>query len=50
MSFRRIPIEFYEKLGFEDTGKRWTDEKFTMASGATFPEMELRIKGTDSLK
>jgi|AntRauTorckE6833_2_1112554.scaffolds.fasta_scaffold33082_2 ribosomal protein S18 acetylase RimI-like enzyme len=43
-------IEFYEKLGFEDTGKRWTDEKFTMASGATFPEMELRIKGTDSLK
>lgn len=43
-------IEFYEKLGFEDTGRRWTDEKFTMASGATFPEMELKIKGTDSLK
>jgi ribosomal protein S18 acetylase RimI-like enzyme len=38
-------IEFYKRLGFEDTGRRWTDEKFKMKSGATFPEMELMIKG-----
>lgn len=43
-------IEFYKKLGFEDTGRRWTDEKFKMKSGATFPEMELKIKGTNSHK
>lgn len=43
-------IEFYKRLGFEDTGRRWTDEKFKMKSGAMFPEMELKIKGTDSLK
>ncbi len=36
-------IEFYKRLGFEDTGRRWTDEKFKMKSGATFPEMEMRI-------
>lgn len=40
-------IEFYKRLGFEDTGRRWTDEKF---KGALFPEMELKIKGVDSLK
>ena len=41
-------IKFYKRLGFEDTGRRWTNEKFTMKSGATFPEMELVIKGTSS--
>lgn len=41
-------IVFYKRLGFEDTGRRWTDERFTMKSGATFPEMEMKIKGSDS--
>lgn len=38
-------IAFYRQLGFKDTGRRWTDEKFKMKSGATFPEMEMSIKG-----
>lgn len=36
-------IEFYKRLGFKDTGKRWNDEKFKMKSGATIPEMEMVI-------
>ncbi|MDQ5962479.1 MAG: hypothetical protein QG653_286 [Patescibacteria group bacterium] len=43
-------IEFYKRLGFEDTGKRWTDEKFKMKSGATFPEMEMKIAGSNNSK
>ncbi len=50
VTYNTNAIEFYKRLGFEDTGRRWTDEKFTMKSGATFPEMELVIKGTDYLK
>lgn len=38
-------IEFYKKLGFCDTGKRLTDERFRMKSGAILPEMEMVIKG-----
>ncbi len=37
-------IEFYKKLGFVDTGKRWRDEKFKMKSGTTIPEMEMVIR------
>jgi ribosomal protein S18 acetylase RimI-like enzyme len=37
-------INFYKKIGFEDTGKRFTDERFRMKSGAIIPEMELIIK------
>ena len=37
-------IGFYEKLGFEDTGKRWKDDKFKMKSGAMMPEMEMVIR------
>ncbi len=37
-------IEFYKKLGFVDTGKRFTDEHFRMKSGAVLPEMEMIIK------
>jgi ribosomal protein S18 acetylase RimI-like enzyme len=35
-------IKFYEGLGFVDTGKRMSDPKFTMKSGAIIPEMEMR--------
>lgn len=34
-------IKFYERLGFVDTGKRFTDPKFTMKSGSVIPEMEM---------
>jgi len=37
-------ISFYESLGFEDTGKRWRDEKRRMKSGAIQTEAEMVIK------
>lgn len=37
-------INFYKKLGFVDTGKRFSDERFRMKSGAILPEMEMRLK------
>jgi len=39
-------INFYKKLGFVDTERRWSDEKFKMKSGAVIPEMEMMRKGT----
>lgn len=45
VTYNTNAIEFYKKLGFEDTGKRFSDEKFTMKSGAIMPEMEMIIKG-----
>ncbi len=38
-------IEFYKKLGFKDTGKRFSEERFKMKSGAVIPEMEMILKG-----
>jgi ribosomal protein S18 acetylase RimI-like enzyme len=45
--YNQNAIDFYTRLGFEDTGKRWKDEKFTMKSGVQIPEMEMvkRVKG-----
>ncbi len=40
-------IAFYKKLGFADTGRRFSDEKFRMKSGAMIPEMEMILKTTD---
>ena len=37
-------IEFYKKLGFEDTGKRFEEERHRMKSGSIIPEMEMAIK------
>jgi len=37
-------IEFYKKLGFQDTGRRFSYEKHRMKSGAILPEMEMVIK------
>lgn len=34
-------IGFYKRLGFKETGKTWSDEKFRMKSGAIFTETEL---------
>lgn len=47
-TYNQKAISFYEKLGFVDTGKRWSDEKWRMKSGATIPEMELVIKANNS--
>jgi len=35
-------IQFYGGLGFADTGKRMSNAKFKMKSGAVIPEMEMR--------
>ena len=40
-------ISFYKKLGFEDTGKRFTGEKLRMKSGVTIPEMGMIIRATE---
>lgn len=37
-------IAFYQKLGFVDTGKRFSDERFKMKSGSVIPEMEMILK------
>ena len=34
---------FYEKSGFKDTGKRTTNPKLRMKSGAIIPEMEMML-------
>lgn len=43
-TYNKNTIEFYKKLGFVDTGKRFTDDKFTFKSGTKLPEMEMVIK------
>jgi hypothetical protein len=37
-------IAFYKKLGFIETGRRFTNEKTRMKSGSIIPEMEMVIK------
>ncbi len=39
-------IGFYSKIGFVDSGRRYTDERFQMNSGARIPEMDLVISAT----
>lgn len=34
-------IKFYEKLGFTDTGERFTEERHKMKNGAYIPEMRM---------
>ncbi len=36
-------IEFYNRLGFKDTGERITDERFRMKSGALLREMKMQL-------
>ncbi len=43
-TYNKKAIRFYEKIGFCDTGKRWSDEKFKMKSGAVLPLMEMIVK------
>ena len=44
VTYNENAIRFYKKIGFVDFGKRWSDDKWKMKSGATLPEMELVIK------
>lgn len=44
-TYNENAINFYKRLGFEDTGKRITDERFRMKSGNIVPELEMRLKG-----
>lgn len=37
-------IKFYENLGFVDTGKRFSEERFRQRNGALMPEMEMVLK------
>lgn len=37
-------INFYKKLGFVETGRRFQEERFRMKSGAILPEMEMALK------
>lgn len=43
-SYNMQAIDFYKRLGFTDTGRRWLDEKYRLKSGAIIPEMELVLR------
>ena len=40
-TYNEQAIAFYKKLGFHDAGKRFTEERHRMKSGALIPEMEM---------
>lgn len=43
VTYNQTAISFYQQWGFVDTGKRFTEERYRMASGNSFPEMELAL-------
>jgi ribosomal protein S18 acetylase RimI-like enzyme len=45
-TYNNSAIRFYEKLGFKDTGKRFSEERFIFKSGASIPEMEMEMQNT----
>ncbi len=44
VTYNTQAIKFYEKLGFEDNGRRFTEERFRMKGGNIMPEMEMVLK------
>lgn len=40
-TYNQKAINFYTKLGFEDSGRRYTEERLRMKSGAILPEMDM---------
>lgn len=46
-TYNEKAISFYKKLGFVDTGKRFTEERFVMPiSGSKIPEMEMVLSSS----
>lgn len=43
-TFNTNAIAFYTKLGFVDTGTRFTEERLRMKSGAEIPQMDMILK------
>ncbi len=44
-TYNTTAINFYQKLGFVDTGKRFTEERHRMPiSGVLIPEMEMKLR------
>ncbi len=41
--YNQKAIDFYSRLGFVDTEKRFKDENLKLKSGAMIPEMEMRL-------
>ena len=48
-TYNQKAIDFYKKLGFEETGKNFSQERFRMKSGSIIPETELCIERNDKL-
>jgi diamine N-acetyltransferase len=44
VTYNKNAIEFYKKLGFVDTGKRFTDDKIAIKRGVNIPEMEMVLE------
>lgn len=44
VTYNAHAIEYYKRLGFEDTGERFTEERFRMPSGNIMPEMRMKLK------
>lgn len=44
VDYNEKAINFYKKLGFVDTDRRFSEERFRMKSGAIFTEMEMVLK------
>jgi len=42
--YNKNAIKFYSKLGFVDTGERFSEERFKMRNGSLMPEMRMIIK------
>ncbi len=43
-NYNEQAIHFYKRIGFVDTGKRITDERWRMKNGSLIPEMEMVIE------
>ncbi len=43
-TYNKKAIEFYKKLGFIDTGKRFTNDKIITKKGVNIPKMEMVLE------
>lgn len=47
-TYNQHAIDFYTKLGFEDSGERYTDERYRMKSGSLLPQMDMVLRAKAS--